>query len=103
MREYTREDLNDQSNVDSEGVYRWKSSNNVIPGDILKTAGFSTEELRINAVARNVQVEEFLTQYVEHQQNRSPDQVAEDRYEALAAMGTGVEIVNIITGEKWTT
>ena len=37
------------------------------------------------------------------QQNRTPEQIAEQRAEARAAMGPGVEMVNIFTGEKYTT
>jgi hypothetical protein len=33
----------------------------------------------------------------------SAEQIAEERFEARAAMGPGVEMVNIITGERYTT
>jgi myo-inositol-1-phosphate synthase len=55
------------------------------------------------ATARDVYVERSLKEYVQAQKNRTPEQIAEERFEARAAMGAGVEMVNIITGEKWTT
>lgn len=103
MREYTLNDLNEKCDVDTAGVYRWKSSGNVVPGDILEKAGFSPAALEANEVARDKQIGEFLTSYVEAQKNRSPEQIAEERFEARAAMGPGVDMVNIVTGEKWTT
>ena len=52
---------------------------------------------------RDVYVEQSLKEYCEAQRNRTPEQIAEERFEARAAMGEGVEMVNIITGERWTT
>ena len=52
---------------------------------------------------RDVYVEQSLKEYVEAQRNRTAEQRAEERFEARAAMGAGVEMVNIITGERFTT
>jgi len=52
---------------------------------------------------RDVWVEQSLREYREAQANRTAEQLAEERVEARAAMGEGVEMVNIITGERWTT
>jgi hypothetical protein len=103
MREYTREILNTECNIDDKGVYRWKSSDNVPPTDILEGAGFTEAELKINGLARDHQITQSLLKYAEAQKNRSDEQIAEERFEARAAMGPGVDMVNVVTGEKWTT
>jgi hypothetical protein len=55
------------------------------------------------AVARDIHTKAFLEEYRVAQLNRSAEQIREERFEARAAMGPGVEMVNIITGEKYTT
>ena len=55
------------------------------------------------AVAREIHTKKFLEEYTIAQKNRSAEQIREERFEARAAMGPGVEMVNIITGEKYTT
>ena len=52
---------------------------------------------------RDVYVEQSLKEYCEAQKRRTAEQIAEERFEARAAMGPGVEMVNIITGERYTT
>ena len=53
--------------------------------------------------AREEYVERTMAEYRVAQQNRTPEQIAEERFEARAAHGPGVEIVNIFTGERFTT
>ena len=45
----------------------------------------------------------FLKEYRTAQLNRSAEQIREERWEARAAFGPGETIVNMITGEKYTT
>ena len=52
---------------------------------------------------RDVYVAQSLKEYCEAQKRRTSEQIAEERFEARAAMGPGVEMVNIITGERYTT
>ncbi len=103
MKEYTELDLNSQCNIDASGVYRWKKSNNVVPADILKNAGLSEAICAVNDKARNEQITAHLLAYRDAQLNRSPEEIAEQQAEARAAMGSGVEMVNAITGERFTT
>lgn len=103
MSKYTIVELTEKCNVDANGVYRWKTSDNVVPGDILEAAGFTDEGLAANKVARDEQITRSLKAYTEAQRNRTPEQIAEQQFEARAAFGTGVELVNAITGERWTT
>ena len=55
------------------------------------------------AHAREEYVQRTLAEYRVAQQNRTPEQIAEERAEARAAMGPGVEMVNMFTGETYTT
>ncbi len=103
MAEYTELYLNNKCNIDAEGVYRWRRSDNVVPNDILKNVGLSAAILDANDKARNEQITAHLLEYRAAQLNRSPEEIAEQRTEAHAAMGPGVEMVNVITGERYTT
>ena len=70
----------------------------------LHDAGYiSSITVEATAIARDKYVQRTLAEYAEAQQNRTPEQIAEQRAEARAAMGPGVEMVNIFTGEKYTT
>ena len=52
---------------------------------------------------RDVYTEKSIAEYIEARKNRTQEQIAEERFEARAAMGEGVKMVNIITGETFTT
>ena len=54
-------------------------------------------------VARDESNALFFAEYREAQKSRTPEQIAEERFNALAAMGPDVDMVNIVTGEKWNT
>ena len=70
----------------------------------LHDAGYiSSITVEATAIARDKYVQRTLAEYAEAQQNRTPEQIAEQRAEARAAMGPGVEMVNILTGEKYIT
>ena len=66
-------------------------------GKICATTVIRTE------VARQLYTTKVLAEYTIAQKNRTAEQIREEQFEALAAMGPGVEMVNIITGEKYTT
>ena len=70
----------------------------------LHDAGYiSSITVEATSIARDRYVQRTLAEYAEAQQNRTPEQIAEQRAEARAAMGPGVEMVNILTGETYTT
>ena len=70
----------------------------------LHDAGYiSSITVEATAIARDRYVQRTLAEYAEAQQNRTAEQIAEQRAEARAAMGPGVEMVNILTGETYTT
>ena len=86
---------------------RWKSNNRCLMSDAMEElflADKVTEMVvRATKIARDKENEEFLEEYRKAQANRTADEIAEQRMEARAAMGPGVEMVNIITGETYTT
>ena len=70
----------------------------------LHDAGYiSSITVEATRIARDRYVQRTLAEYAEAQQNRTPEQIAEQRAEARAAMGPGVEMINILTGETYTT
>jgi len=70
----------------------------------LKDAGLvDTQTVTRTAVARDIHTTAFLKEYRTAQLNRSAEQIREERWEARAAMGAGVDMVNIVTGERYTT
>ena len=70
----------------------------------LHDAGYiSSITVEATAIARERYVQRTLAEYAEAQRNRTAEEIAEQRAEARAAMGPGVEMVNMFTGETYTT
>ena len=70
----------------------------------LQAAGLVDETtVAVTAEARDRHTQQFLAEYRAAMANRTAEQIAEERAEARAAMGPGVEMVNIVTGERYTT
>lgn len=86
--------------VDDDGVARWDSNGYVIPRDIAEAHGLDCPALR---AARDAEIRAFAAECRAAAARRSPAQMAEQRAEARAAHGPGVKMVNVITGERWTT
>jgi len=80
-----------------DGVVRWKSNNRCVPEEYLK--GFEPMMVKATRLAREIELEEFLAEY--RAAYRGPSD--EEKAEARAAMGAGVKMVNVITGDEWTT
>lgn len=89
----------------TDGVIRWNSNNNVPPDDIIEFAvflGLPVDPAKCK-VANDEDTKVFLAAYRQRMAQRTPEQIAEQRAEARAAMGPGVEMVDIISGERYTT
>jgi hypothetical protein len=86
---------------DAEGAIRWKSNDNVLFDDTLEEAGLTVPASQ--KAVRDREAAKAIRAYIEAQANRSDDEIAEQRAEARAAMGPGVEMVNVFTGERYTT
>jgi len=85
----------------SDGEFRPLMSDAVAE---LKDAGLicATTVTR-TAVARKLYTQKTLAEYTVAQKNRTAEQIQEERWEARAAFGPGETVVNMITGERYTT
>jgi hypothetical protein len=85
------------------GAWRWKSNGSVPPAEITGmwvAFGFITEtEHAASQAISEAETAEFLRRYREN----PPPITDEARFEARAAHGPGVKLVNVITGQEWTT
>ena len=70
---------------------------------LLEAGCVDQECVEETARQRDVYTEKSIAEYIEAQRNRTQEQREEERFEARAAMGEGVKMVNIITGETFTT
>ena len=70
---------------------------------LLEAGLVDADTVEITAQARDVYTERSIAEYIQAQKNRSAEQIAEERWEARAAHGPGVKMVNILTGERYTT
>ncbi len=68
----------------------------------LLEAGLVTEKhVESTKIACSVNTRKNLELYEKAQALRTPEQIAEERMEARAAMGPGIKMVNIFTGENF--
>ena len=87
--------------VDENGIATWKKSGNVVPSDFLEKldwAGVATinyEATRAEEKRRNA---EFFKAYREQRKNHKYSE--EELFEMRAAFGTGVTIVDAISGQE---
>lgn len=88
-------------NVDTNGVIRWNSSNNVPPNDILTEfllAGLVTQEEVLRSISKKKEEDiAFLEAYVTRRQKYGYSD--EEKFEMRAAFGDE-EVVDIFTGKK---
>jgi hypothetical protein len=70
----------------------------------LHSAGLVSDDcVAITRDHRDEYVEKSMSEYRLAQAQRSQEQIEEERFEARAAHGLGVKMVNLITGERFTT
>lgn len=81
-------------------VFRWEKPGNVVPIDVLERGLVSIPPGQEEARAE--EREEAFQRYREQKANRAAEKEAERR-EARAAHGEETDMVNVITGERWTT
>lgn len=95
--------LRDRAHATIEaGVIRWNSNGRVPPADVVALAahiGLAIDTAACTA-ARDTETAQFLAKY---RKARAGGPTAEERGEARAAFGPGVDLVDVITGHKWRT
>ena len=88
-----------------DGVVYWKSNDRSPFKDMLTDfmeAGFiSQENVDLTVAAKKDQDRAAIFDYIQAQAKRTPEQIAEERFEARAAFGPGQKMVNVFTGETF--
>ena len=88
-------------------VIRWKRSGNAIPEDIMyfwRDEGLIGDaEITATAEARSADLSKALERYREARENMTDEQRAEEAAERRAAFGSGQRVINVFTGEEYTT
>ncbi len=81
---------------DAIGAYRWVTSGNVIPEEVLHHCGFDAAAVARQAEARRVDTAEFLARA-----RTKPLVISEEEmFEMRAAFGPGERVVNVLTGQS---
>jgi hypothetical protein len=81
----------------ANGALRWKSNGRPVPATCFAEA-FATPD------ALQVEIEKSETRAFLDAYRRNPPPITdEDRFEARAALGRGVDVVNIVTGQTFRT
>ena len=91
----------------ADGAIRWSSNGRCLPKDCVQD--LVDADLITVATAerttdmREIELIEFFQEYRTAQANRTAEQIQEERAMARGAMGAGVRMVDVITGEQFTT
>lgn len=95
----TLEDLRNADRIyEKDGALYWRSNDAVIPPSFFKDHGFPVPIRQEEA--QKIYVEAVLNVY---RQSQPAKPSAEERAEARAAHGPGVELTDIVTGRRFTT
>ena len=71
--------------------------------ELLEAGLITQQHVDATEAAREVSNKLAIEAYIKAQANRTPEQIAEERFEARAAVGPGEKIVNVFTGERFCT
>jgi hypothetical protein len=77
------------------GVLYWKSNGAVVPPEVFRDAGLEASDVQV--AARKREGEAFAAEYRRMQPAQPSD---EELAEMRAAFGTGVEVVDVISGRR---
>lgn len=90
-----------------EGVVYWMSNDRSpfedMVTDFMEAGFISQENVDLTVAAKTDQDRAAIADYIKSQSTRTEEQTRLDRFEARAAVGEGVNMVNIFTGETYTT
>lgn len=100
------EDFNSNTYFDDDAI-RWTSSGNAVPEDIMyfwRDEGLVGDtEIEATERARSDDLTSTIANYRKARANMTEEQKAEEAYERRSAFGPGETVVDIITGERYTT
>ena len=77
------------------GVYRWKSNDRIPFDDMLEENGVPAEIRAKCDEVRDAENAVAIEQYIAARAQRTPEQIAEENFEMLAAFGPGETVVNV--------
>lgn len=83
-------------------VWRWASNDAPVPFDAADTYGIPIHR-ESQKLALQRYYDKVTADYRRAQSQRTPEQIAEERAMARAAHGPGRRIINVFTGEEFTT
>jgi hypothetical protein len=87
-----------------DGVARWSTNDQVVPADWARLAvALGILDADVAAASAPVRDAETAAFFAEYRRRQPAAPSAEEQYEMRAAFGEGVEIVNVISGRRWTT
>ena len=94
------ETLRNKTTIEN-GVIRYNSNGQVPPAECVALAIHIGLPVNVEAcgTAREIELDAFLAEY----RKNYKDPTAEERFEARAAHGPGVKLVNVLTGTEFTT
>ncbi len=101
--EKARKTWEENATVDAKDIVRWRSNGSVPFDDVLadfQAVGFKFD-FAASQAARERDTAKFVAAYRKAQKNRPVS--AEERFEAGAAFGRDVEVVDVISGRKFRT
>jgi hypothetical protein len=84
-----------------DGAYEHRPLMEDAMGELFNAGLATAKDVVETRKAREINDAKNIAAYIEAQKNRTPEQIAEERFEARAAFGAGEKVVNIITGETY--
>ena len=88
----------DEDSYTLDGVRHWRSNDAIIPPHVFKDAFLVCPKAQQDAYDKDLAA--FVKAYRKRQPRRPS---AEERFEARAAFGPGVQVVDVFSGRKFTT
>ena len=82
-------------------VLRWQSNDRPVPMDIMEASEWS--HIDSHRLTHNAEQAASIAEYIESRKHISDDQRAEEAFERRAAFGPGEDVVDVFTGERYTT
>ncbi len=90
--------IENDTHLDEAGCLRWNMGNAVPAATYRDAYGEDMPEMMLAAYKRCTAAS--IERYRKARANRTPEQRAEEAFERRAAFGPGVELVDVLTGER---